>query len=131
MREFGVIDVAVRCAPTLGEIWQRFVRYTPLVTDLIRHELRVGESTAALEQHAQGGVVGRQLNDLSVASDVGIIAASVGSTDVIRELWFMHPVPDALEPYANSGNNLARAIREFYLSYPGYVGPYVGNDADN
>lgn len=46
----------------------------------------------------------------------------------MREVFFVE-MDDGLEPYASRGNKLARAIREFYLSYPGYIGPDVNDRA--
>lgn len=43
----------------------------------------------------------------------------------LREVFFIN-LDDGLEPFDSNGNNLAGAIREFYLSYPGYVGPEIG-----
>jgi len=47
----------------------------------------------------------------------------------LREVFFAE-MDDGLEPYANNGNNLARAVREFYLSYPSYVGPDINDGAN-
>lgn len=44
----------------------------------------------------------------------------------LREVFFVD-LDDGLEPYDNDGNRLANAIRDFYLAYPGYVGPEVGS----
>lgn len=46
----------------------------------------------------------------------------------LREVFFVD-LDDGLEPYDSSGNKLAKAIREFYLSYPGYRGPDIANDS--
>ncbi len=48
----------------------------------------------------------------------------------LREVFFAE-FDDGLEPYDSGGNNLAKAIREFYLSYPEYRGPDVENDSRN
>lgn len=42
----------------------------------------------------------------------------------LREVFFAD-LDDGLEPYDNNGNTLAGAIRDFYLSYPGYAGPEI------
>ncbi|MGB1124634.1 MAG: hypothetical protein ACPG4Q_05460 [Phycisphaeraceae bacterium] len=44
----------------------------------------------------------------------------------LREVFFVD-LDDGLEPYDDGDNNLAGAIRDFYLAYPGYVGPEVGS----
>lgn len=46
--------------------------------------------------------------------------------EALRETFFAE-LDDGLEPYDSNGNNLAGAIRDFYLAYPGYVGPDVGS----
>ncbi|MFK7790762.1 MAG: TadE/TadG family type IV pilus assembly protein [Phycisphaeraceae bacterium] len=46
--------------------------------------------------------------------------------EAMREVFFVD-LDDGLEPYDNNGNNLAGAIRDFYLAYPGYVGPDIGS----
>lgn len=53
--------------------------------------------------------------------------ARVSPGESLREVFFAE-MDDGLEPYDVSGNNLAKAIREFYLTYPQYVGPDVQND---
>ena len=46
----------------------------------------------------------------------------------LREVFYVD-LDDGLEPYDDdSDNNLAGAIRRFYLSYPGYRGPEVGSN---
>jgi len=50
----------------------------------------------------------------------------VAPGQALREVFFAE-MDDGLEPYDNSGNNLAGAIRDFYIAYPGYVGPDVGS----
>lgn len=47
--------------------------------------------------------------------------------DSLREVFFAE-IDDGLQTYENSGNNLARAIRRFYLQYPGYRGPDIEID---
>ena len=45
----------------------------------------------------------------------------------LREVFFVD-LDDGLEPYDDeSDNNLAGAIRDFYLAYPGYRGPELGS----
>lgn len=51
----------------------------------------------------------------------------VSPGDSLREVFYAE-MDDMLEPYDNRGNKLARAIREFYLSYPGYEGPEVDDE---
>jgi hypothetical protein len=46
--------------------------------------------------------------------------------EALREVFFVD-LDDGLEPYDDNGNNLAGAIRDFYLAYPAYVGPEVGS----
>ena len=48
----------------------------------------------------------------------------------LREIFFAELV-DGLEPYANNGNELARAISNFYLRYPVYIGPELELDDDD
>ncbi|MEM9110584.1 MAG: hypothetical protein AAGC72_11230 [Planctomycetota bacterium] len=48
----------------------------------------------------------------------------------LREVFFVR-LDDGLSPYENSGNQLARNIREFYLAYPEYRGPDINNPAPN
>jgi hypothetical protein len=50
----------------------------------------------------------------------------VAPGQALREVFFVD-LDDGLEPYDNNGNNLAGAIRDFYLAYPAYVGPEVGS----
>ena len=44
----------------------------------------------------------------------------------LREVFFVN-LDDGLETYDSNGNRLAGAIRDFYLSYPVYVGPDIGS----
>lgn len=44
----------------------------------------------------------------------------------LREVFFSE-IDDGLDPYVDNDNNLARAIRDFYFSYPSYRGPDVGS----
>lgn len=44
----------------------------------------------------------------------------------LRETFFAE-LDEGLETYDDNGNNLAGAIRDFYLAYPGYIGPDVGS----
>lgn len=44
----------------------------------------------------------------------------------LREVFFAE-MDDGLERYDDGENNLAGAIRDFYLAYPGYVGPEIGS----
>jgi hypothetical protein len=50
----------------------------------------------------------------------------VAPGEALREVFFVE-LDDGLEPYENNGNELAEALRDFYLAYPGYVGPEVGS----
>lgn len=54
----------------------------------------------------------------------------VAPGESLREVFFAD-LDDGLEPYDSGGNNLAQAIREFYLSYPTYRGPDVTNWSRN
>ena len=46
--------------------------------------------------------------------------------EALREVFFAE-LDDGLEPYDDGENNLAGAIRDFYMAYPAYVGPEVGS----
>ncbi|MEO0475687.1 MAG: hypothetical protein AAF085_06940 [Planctomycetota bacterium] len=46
--------------------------------------------------------------------------------EALREVFFAE-MDDGLERYDDGENNLAGAIRDFYLAYPGYVGPEIGS----
>ncbi|MBX2852550.1 MAG: hypothetical protein KTR15_12495 [Phycisphaeraceae bacterium] len=46
--------------------------------------------------------------------------------EALREVFFVD-LDDGLEPYDDNDNNLAGAIRDFYLAYPAYVGPKLGS----
>lgn len=48
--------------------------------------------------------------------------------EAMRGVFFAE-IDDGLEPYDDDSNTLAGAIRDFYLAYPGYVGPDVGSDS--
>lgn len=50
----------------------------------------------------------------------------VAPGESLREVFFVD-LDDGLEPYDDGENNLAGAIRDFYLAYPGYVGPELGS----
>ena len=54
--------------------------------------------------------------------EAGGYRVSPGSS--LREVFFVE-LDDGLDPYVSRGNELARVIRDFYLSYPGYLGPDV------
>lgn len=54
----------------------------------------------------------------------------VSPGSAMREVFFAE-MDDGLEVYDSRGNRLARAIREFYLSYPGYRGPDISRDRFN
>ena len=49
--------------------------------------------------------------------------------EALRDVFFAE-LDDGLEPYDNNGNNLAGAIRDFYLAYPRYRGPDVITGSD-
>jgi len=51
----------------------------------------------------------------------------VAPDEALRAVFFVD-LDDGLEPYDDNGNNLAGAIRDFYLAYPAYVGPAVGSN---
>jgi len=54
----------------------------------------------------------------------------VSPGSAMREVFFAE-MDDGLEVYDSRGNKLANAIRNFYLSYPGYRGPDISRDRRN
>lgn len=52
----------------------------------------------------------------------------VSPGESMRDVFFAE-IDSGLEGYDEGGNNLAGAIRDFYLRYPAYLGPDVKNDS--
>ena len=111
---------------------ERFTAQHEQINDMLA-KLGMADITRAAEGH------GRLNGDWRYANGIRYDGQSdrwkpahyrVSPGSAMREVFFVD-LDDGLEPYDNSGNKLAQAIREFYLSYPGYRGPDVTRDSLN
>jgi AraC-like DNA-binding protein len=97
---FGLVELAARAAPTLGEGLQRYVRYSALLNDVESFELTVRGEEAELTHRVPGTrrALGRQCNELLLAWLVRLIRELTQQGWAPTEICLAHAAPTDAKP---------------------------------
>lgn len=103
---FGVMDYAVRTAPTLRIAFERLVRYNRLVHDAAVFALVAAGARARIEHAFRvGAVQSRHAAEFTIAAVLTVGAQITASPIVARAVEFRHAAP---------GDNARRLLAEFF-----------------
>lgn len=100
---YGLLEFALRCAPTGRRALEQLVEYGALLNPLVRWSLDAeGEELSVLHRPPRAGGVGRHANIFTVARLVSIAREMLGNDLVVKRAWFAHSqraVPDELQRF--------------------------------
>jgi AraC-like DNA-binding protein len=94
---YGVMELSARSAPTLGDAFERIVRYQRLVNDVVTFKVECDAETAAVEHRIPGQpeASGRHANEFTAAILVLMSRELTGSRVIPRVVCFAHAAPPA------------------------------------
>lgn len=88
---YGLLEFALRCAPTARRAMEQLAQYGALINPLVRWSLELeGDEVALCHRPPRRGGVGRQGNVFTVARILQIAREMLGPTLTPRRVWFAH-----------------------------------------
>jgi AraC-like DNA-binding protein len=98
-RHFGVVGYCALACASLAEALQRMERYHASVYDVNPARVSIGPSGVVMEWGVERGRPGALVDEAAIASLVQLARDMTGQPIPIREVGFVNPRPDDLQPY--------------------------------